>query len=801
MNRVDDAKRRPEAMISLMLGASLIAMTSYGGAMAQEADTESSADVSDEIVVTATRREESVSDVPYNISAVSGADIEKANMLDDAELLRSIPGISTIDRGVRNSGTINAARIRGITVDSSALGDFAVSSVASVSTYINDTPIFANFTLRDLERVEVLRGPQGTLYGSGSLGGTVRYITRDPVIGESGGNIAASVSQVNGSDSIGYGLDGVWNIPLGENAALRIVGSYGDYPGITDYVNVYELDANGFPVTPNGILDRGYDSTNYINVKDADTVDTWMGRVTLLMEPSDTTRIKIVHARQSDDVGGRRQRTVGVDGLGNPYGEYENGSIQLEPSSRDLNMTSIEAELDLGFATLTSSTSHYDHTGDSISENTGFYAQAGFLSFYYIYPRPYAQANRTYSDEAFVQEVRLVSNEGEKSDYIIGAFYRKQQLEATQDSELIGFQRWFETAFPFAVGAVTGDNDFIYRRTENFEEMALFGELTWHATDRLDFTFGARYFDNTSKNDTFIDLPLYASFSSPTNAFFKNSEDDVLFKINMAYEMTDQDLFYATVSEGYRRGGSNAVPLTGTFAEDPRFQIYTADNVINYEAGIKGTRAGLSYDLSAFYIDWSDPQLNVGTTNWGFFAVQNGSKARTYGIESSIDGYFTDDWHYALGYAYVNAALSDDIYSPDRPAPAAPIAVSGARLPGIPEHALNGAIDYTTNVGNWTSFTRLDGYYQSSTRNVVGRSPLFDVDLSGFSIFNVSQTFSKDDLSVSLWMKNITNEAGVTGVFTEAYMGTAPAVEYFGNGNKELIALPRTLGATVRYNF
>ncbi len=796
-------------LLAFLLTTTLLSAGGFQLAGAQESDSGQAQNTSakkdrglkDEIVVTATRREENVSDIPYNISATSGVEIENANMLDDAELLRSIPGIATVDRGTRNSGTLNAARIRGLAVDGNALGDYAVSSVASVSTYINDTPVFANFTLRDLERVEVLRGPQGTLYGSGSLGGTVRYITRNPVLGETGGSVAFSGSQVKGSASQGYALDGVFNLALGEKAALRVVGNYGDYPGITDYVNVYELDADGFPVTPNGIFDRGGDSTNYISVKDADTVDTWMGRATLLFEPTDTMSLKLVYARQSDDVGGRRQRTVGVDGFGRQYGDYENGSIQLEPSSRDIDMASMEAEVDLGFATLTSSTSYYDHRGDSISENTGFYAKAGFLSFYYTYPRPYAQANRTYSDEAFVEEVRLVSKPGKDFDYIIGGFYRKQQLQATQDSELIGFRRWFDAAFPFAIGAVTGDNDFLYRRTENFRELAGFGELTWHATDKLDLTFGGRYFDNTSKNDTFIDLPLYASLANPTNAFFKNSENDFLFKFNLGYKLTDQDLFYATVSEGYRRGGSNAVPLSGTFAEDPRYQIYKPDRVVNYEAGLKGTRANLSYDVSAFYIDWKDPQLNVGTTNWGFFAVQNGGKARTFGLELSLDGYITDKLHYSLGYAYVNAKLSENMYAPDRPAPAAPIALAGARLPGTPEDMINVAFDYTTEMGSWTSFTRLDGYYQSSTRNAVGNSPLFDVTLDGFAILNAAQTFSKGPVSLSLWLKNITNEAGVTGVYTEAYMGTAPAVEYYGNANKELIALPRTLGATVRYNF
>ncbi|GHA97945.1 TonB-dependent receptor [Algimonas arctica] len=786
--------RRHLFATALLCSSAIIPFTAT---MAQAQDEQPKARVMDEIIVTSTRRETSVSDVPYNITAVSGSAIERAQIFDDAELLRSIPGVGVIDRGARNSGTLNQVRIRGLNVDGSGLGDYAVSSVASVSTYLNETPIFGNFLLRDLERVEVLRGPQGTLYGSGSLGGTIRYMTRKPVLGETSGMVSSSLSSVKNSESIGYSLDGVLNLPLGEDAALRIVGSYGDYPGITDYVNVYDLDANGIPVAPNGVLDP---AASYSAVEDADTVDQWMGRATLLWEPSDTVDLTLMHIRQSDDVGGRRQNTFNQDGFGNAYGEGENGSIQLEPSTRDINSTSLEVNVDLGFATLTSSTSHYDHTGDSTSENTGFYAQAGFLGFYYNYPRPMASAVRSYADEAIVQEIRLVSNVGETFDYVVGGFYRKQQIESTQESYLLGFKQWWDTLLPGLSGLVTGDKDFDYRRVENFEEVAAFGEVTYHATDTLDLTVGARYFDNKSENDTFIDLPLYAGVFTPTNASFETSEDDILFKGNVSWRYNDDAMIYATVSEGYRRGGSNAVPLTGTFAEDPGWQVYTADSVVNYEIGTKGSKNGLTYDVSAFYIDWTDPQLNTATTNWGFFAVQNGSKARTLGVEASLDGYFGDSWHYNLGYAYVDAELSDDFFAPNNSV--TPVAVDGARLPGAPEHMLNWALDYSAPLNDqWDFFARVDGSYQSETRNGVGVSPTFNVPLEGFSLWNATTSVTRGNFTGSLWVKNIFDEAGVTGVFTEAYMGTSPSEGYFGNANKELISLPRTIGLTGSYGF
>ncbi|WP_411815907.1 TonB-dependent receptor [Hyphococcus sp. DH-69] len=790
MKKSYNSNFKSAAMLALMGSSALTGMLTP--AFAQENEDTAKRDV---ITVTATRREQSVTDVPYNITAVSGDAIDAAKTFDSAELLRSVPGVGVVDRGARNSGTVNQVRIRGLSIDGNALGDYAVSSVASVSTYINETPVFANFLLRDLERVEVLRGPQGTLYGSGSLGGTIRYITRDPELGEFGGSAAGTVSHTEGSGSAGYTLDGVLNLPIGETAALRVVGTWADYPGITDYVNVYDLDASGIPVAPNGILDP---AASYSEVKDADYLEQWMLRATLLWEPTDAVSFRAYHARQSDDVGGRRQQTVGVDGFGREYQEYENGSIQLEPSTRDLHVSALEANIDLGFATLTSSSSYYDHEGDSVSENTGFYAQAGFLSFYYNYPRPMASAVRTYEDSAFIQEVRLVSQTDWAFDYIIGGFYRNQDIVSTQESYLRGFKQWWDQYLPAFAGAVSGDKDFDYRRDENFEELAVFGELTWHITPDLDLTGGFRYFDNKSKNDTFIDLPLYAGLFTPTDAFFETSEDDVLFKGNLSWRFAENNMVYATVSEGYRRGGSNAVPLSGTFAENPDWQVYTADSVVNYEAGIKGNANGLTYDLSVFYVDWDDPQLNTATTNWGFFAVQNGDAARTYGLEAQIDGYLGDAFHYGLGYAYVDAELKGDFFSPD----GVLLAEDGATLPGAPEHMINWAFDYTTQLTpDWSLFARVDGFYQSETRNGVGVSPTFNVPLEGFTIWNSTLTATKGPLSASLWVKNIFNEEGVTGVFTEVYMGTAPAAGYYGNGNKELISLPRTVGFTLGLSF
>ncbi|MFO7550234.1 MAG: TonB-dependent receptor [Haliea sp.] len=753
--------------------------------------------VLEEVRVTATRRDESILDIPYNISAVSGASIEAAQMTDQAELLRSIAGVGIIDRGYRNSGTVNTIRIRGLNVDSSIVGDFAVASAPTVSTYVNDTPVFANFVLKDLERVEVLRGPQGTLYGSGSLAGTVRYIMREPEFDEVYGKVSGGFSRTDGSDGWNWTTDAMLNLPLTDTLALRVVAGKNDYDGITDYENVYVLDDSGVPVAPNGVLAP---DAVYREVEDADDVDIWFARAALRFQPNDRVDATLSYHTQSDDIGGRRGTTRGSNGAGEPYGDNELGAVLLEPSSRDIDLVSLEADIDLGFATLTSSTSHYEHSGEGTSENTGFYAQLGWIAaFYYNYPRPMASAQRSYDDESFIQELRLVSSTDGAFDYLVGAYYQDQTIKSGQDSFLLGFKNWADVAF--GPGVVIDDQDFLYRRTEDFRDVSLYGELTWHLTDTVHLTGGVRYFDNKSDIDTFQQISFYEGFRPSAEAGFSRDDSDTLFKINLSWDMNDTTLVYGTVSEGYRRGGANAVPTVGVFAEDPAWQLYDADSVVNYELGIKGSRGQHSYTAALFYVDWEDVQLNSATTNWAFFAVQNGDEATSRGLELEVSGPLAEGLTYTLGYAYVDAELSADFLSVD-PAITTPLASDGTRLPGAPEHSANLTLNYTralTGDMNWT--TRVDGYYQSSSENSISPSARFAETLDSFQLWNLTTGVTTASWDVSLFAKNLFNEDGVTGVYKEEYMGTDPDQGYFGNGAKDVISLPRTIGLAATYRF
>lgn len=794
---------KKSALATAISAAVLLPMFSMH-AIAEETGTEKvEEDYQYETVeVTATRRSESIMDVPFNISAVSGSDLEDGNIVDAAEMLRNVAGITVVDRGYRNSGAVNGVIIRGVNVDSGANGDVALSAVPTVSTYINDTPLFANFILKDIQQAEVLRGPQGTLYGSGALAGTVRYRMNKPEHDETYGSASISNSVTEGSEGFNTNADVLLNLPVSERIAFRANAGVIRNDGVVDYANVYKLDANGAPVATGGDVTNGLPI--YESVSDADTADIDYGRASLLIDATDELSLLLSYQAQHDEIGGRRQVTRGTNttnGQVETYGDYENGAVVLEPSDRDVSLAALEVEWDLGFATMTSSTSDYSHEGNSISDNTGFYAKNGwFTGFYNGTPRPLAIADRGYSEEALVQEFRLVSADSDAIEWTLGAYYMDQDLVSKQDSYMPGFQEQAGGSF----GSVSTDNDFTYRRNETFTDMAVFGEVTIHLADNFRTTLGARYFENEMVNDSVVGLPVYADY---TDTSFKTTDNDTLFKINVSYDLSDDTMLYSTIAEGYRRGGANAVPLEGGFRESDAWLEYESDSAINYEVGVKGLIAGGShtYTASVFLMDWDNPQLNTSTPDWGFFAVANGDSARTQGLELEMQGHLTKKLHYTLGYAYVKAELTGDFNKPAAWWAAEPLtlqAKDGSKLPSTPENTLSLAFDYNDSIGDGMLLTStINAYYQSSSLNYLGESAKYSADIDGFAIFNATTKITYEDFQVSLFIKNILNEDGVTGLITENHMGTEPSENFLGNSSKDYISQPRTIGLYAGYSF
>ena len=799
-----------------------------------------------EEIVTATARETTVLDVPYNISTLSGVDIASRSILDDSELLRNFVGISSIDRGYRNAGTTSNIRIRGLNVDSSLLQDYPVSAAASVSTYVDNTPVFANFLLKDLKRVEVLRGPQGTLYGSGSLGGTIRYITNDPVVGVNEGSFSYTASSVDGSDTIGNAADLVYNLSIGEKFAYRVVLSKIDYPGITDYVNVLsttdveDIGGAGASIGIPAIGDFGF--SNFFTappvantVKDADTVGVDFMRHKILVDLTENIDLTYTAIRQEDNIGGRRQASYGTRyvlssscvSLLDPncyntttYGKYENGALMLEPSNREVEMSVLEVTYDAPYNDLIFSSSSYERSGDSITDNTGFFAGTGtFTSPAYGYfndffgvggnfatpPRPYAPTERQYTNDADTMELRLVSDLDtfDMFDYVVGIYDKVENQSRAQQTYVKGSNLWnyYYWGVDYIVDPL--EQDFDYNVAERIKTRAYFGELTYDFTSEVDVTIGVRNFQVDAVANMNSAFKLYDVF--PVADTDENNESGRTTKINISYrpEGTGQH-FFLTSSEGFRRGGVNAVPTDGPLAEDLGWVPFESDSVQNIEFGVKGTMDnGTYYNVSYYLVEWENPQLNTATPINGYYAVINGDEAETNGFDVELSGTVGNfDW--GFGYAYNQSRLTSDLFTPaDTPVL---YAKSGAKLPGSPEHTLNLNLARTRYFsgrgGIFSGFVnRLDIYAQSETRNYIGSDPLYDAEFEDFRISNASTTFFNDSFYVSLFIKNISNERGITGAFLNNAFGPNPSQGFYGSNSREFYALPRTVGITINRAF
>jgi iron complex outermembrane receptor protein len=810
------------AVAGLLYGAACA-----GPAQAQSAPAATATETNlEEIVVTATRRSTGTVDVPFNISAVSGAQIEAQNLSNPVDLLRTVPGVSVVDRGVRNSGVVNNVRIRGINVDAATLGDYVVAGAAAVSSYVNDTPIFANFLLKDIDRVEVLRGPQGTLYGRGSLGGTVRYLLREPVLGETSGNVEAGISSTTGSSGMNWTTSGTLNLPLGETVAMRFNFSHMDDAGVVDYPNLYVLDANGIPVAPNGVLNP---AAKYTSKKDADWSKIDYLRLATTWKPTDSAKLVFSFVHQKDNTGGRRQITApGTPNYatGGTYGDYEQGAVMLEPSARKVSLGSVEGTFDLGFATLTSSTSYTDHTGTSTNDNSGLYANA-FPFLYYFYPRLMAQKYRDYSDRSFAQELRLVSNSKGFLDYIAGLYYEKEKLHSGETDWVRGYSQWWAAQNALTPGfayyydgvAPTSDRDYLYTRNEQFTEVAAFGELTFHLTAAQQVTAGVRYFQDKDANQLSVvpDLPTRQQQYSPASPDI--TKNKTIAKLNYSWHFTPQDNLYFTASQGYRRGGINDIPTKppSSIGENAEWLNFKPDSLNNYELGVKGAHGNYNFNASLFLIDWKDVQLNTATPVWGYYVTTNAGKARSQGVELELRGKLSNALSYGIGYAYTDAKLREDAMRPATVAgnPPVVLAASGSRLPAAPTSVLNASLDYSIPLQSGrTLVPHIDAYYQSGTLNRLASTSVDAVPLDAYTLLNASLALNAKQWTLSLFCRNIGNSKAISGEFPAAQFGSVPVYpDYFnfffntsgngfqGNTSRELITTPRTIGLIAKYRF
>jgi len=795
------------------------------------ASTDQTGEAMQEVIVTATRRAETVEAVPYSISVISADQISASGASDIATLATQVPGLSMYDYGARFAGA-TAPIIRGINATGSPARGFRTFEQDPVGTYVGNSPIDGYFQLDDINRIEVLRGPQGTLYGAGALGGALRLIPNSPELNSFTGSAEASGSELAHSTGTGYSLKGMINIPLGDSVAFRTAAKYAYEPGWIKAFGLLQRSNDGLYGTP--ALADPSDPVNsppiYSSRSDWNYQRTLSGRASLLWKPNEafSVELAILHANVTGDAGPQVNPDFagGVSPLdpATTYpagGRYQEFALIDEPFNRTTNLTSLDVSYDAGFATVSSTTSYHTTSGSLIQDSTFDYAgfDGGYFLPYYagvptnprfIYPFLFTDSAHT-----FTEEMRLVSKPGPANifDYVVGAFYEKQTRhgawyvtnpgspERSVAEGCTGYV-FAGSSFPNCL-VLSGPNDLTFQQidTQNFEDKSVFGELTWHFVAHGQITFGVRHF-----SQQFTDSQLYQDFTFPVlipPIPYSSPASKTVWKVDPSYEYADDQFVYALWSQGFRRGGANSVPANGIFQESPLLRDYQPDKTNNYEAGLKGRfRNGLSYTVALFDIKWDKPQISSSLPS-GNLAVYNANTAESKGIEfETIGPLFLPRLSYSIGFAYADAKLTSNFALPANNGtgtivPGLLSGTAGEQLPGSPKTSVSAALIYDINLTpGYDLALSANGVYRSAVALQVAPS-------LGNTAIQHSSTYEIMNLNAVLNHKPWSATFYVTNVFDKEEILAPPSQpnQVDNLTNDYLVNPPREIGVRVGYSF
>ncbi len=797
----------------------------------------------EEVLVTATRREASLLNVPYNISAISKSQMEENRIGEINDLVQFVAGISFVNTGPSNRGRTNTMTMRGITADAvSNNGGFPVSTTAPISVYIGETPLFIPIQIRDIERVEVLRGPQGTLYGSGSLAGTIRFIPAKPDPSSYYAEITGDLASIAvDSGDFNYGTSGLINVPMGESSALRLAAGYQHWGGFIDMNTLVRFDdvstANNSPIgIPTAANAEDINSAFSIlpEKEDVNDADIWYLRASWFWAPSEKANVMLSYFRQEDDVDNIQAHfpdfaggvTDHIPAGDNPYSpntagafDYPTGGTQFpaskkynlprlleEPSSRTTDLFSLDLEVDMGFASLTSSTSYYEDDQRAIVDVSHSIAQA-FGAYYGFMPRLVDKDFTDNYQEGFVQEIRLVSTGDGQIEYVFGGFFQNVKRDDNTIQYIPGQTLYDSLAFGFHANPQLGDINFITSYESEFEDKALFGEITWRPNDDWQITAGLRAFWQDFDVDTFSQLPYCGIFCGDNEAgdtvvVGQQSINDQIFKLNSSYQLNSDTMLYATFSEGFRRGGANGIPLSGPFAASRELLLYQPDQSENFEFGVKGKFGKSSYTAAIYYIDWKNLQINDRSAAGGYGLVANGSEARSVGVELEVNGAIGNNFEYRFGYAHIDAEISDSFEVSDNFfGTFVPIVSTekGDPLPNTSKNSLSVSLDYSMPqfLSGWDLRWHINGSYRSDVQSSLVSSIPTDPQpftVEAFSVWDTSLNWTNDtDTVVSVYIDNIFDELALTGGNATRFAGP--------RGQSFFIGRPRTVGLRISYQF
>ncbi|MBA4759618.1 TonB-dependent receptor [Sphingosinicella sp.] len=695
-----------------------------------------------DIIITATKRNERLRDTAIAISALSAETLSKRGAVRLEEYADRVPGLSVTNSAA--GGAQSSVSIRGLTT--------GTSGNPTVAVYIDDAPFnsstfyglgtsIPDLDPGDLERIEVLRGPQGTLYGASSLGGLIRYVTRAPNFNTLSGRVELTGSAVEDGDA-GLAVRGRLNVPLSDYAAVSASGLFRLDPGFIDD-----------PIRRN----RDRNETRYDG-----------GRIALALKPAEMVSIDLSAMRQH--IRGDGSATIDLDAVtGTPrYTDLNTARIPGTDTSRfTLEFYNAAVKLDFDAFEILSNTNYSERRFSSLVDYSEILGSA--IEAISGVPGAGAGLVTDLDTEKFTQEFRATSLSQGFLGWQIGVFYTHEKSDTFQTVNTLEGATGGELSVPLP-------DLLTVLAPSKYEEIAGFGNLTLNFTSRFDVTAGLRYSHNKQSSRSAVS-GLLAGGDSVTKA--SSSESQATFLINPRYRVTDDLMVYGRVASGFRPGGPNA-GQTGTLVS------YGTDKVLSYEAGFKADLAErlISLDLAGFLIDWTDIQTRGTDPVTGINYYYNANEARSQGFEASVV------LRPMTGLSLIgNVAYTDAYVRKGTPSPS--YSAAGDPLPDTPDWASYLAFDYEMPIDDRWMFS-FGGGFRHVDRRLSGFQPTASTArfvLPAYDTFDFYARLESRDVELGLFLRNLTNKRAYTNSTT---MGTV---------EQAAILQPRTFGLTLAKNF
>ena len=744
----------------------------------QQSPQETNDEPLEEIVVTAQKREQVLADIPMSITVLSGELLARQKADNFQDLVPLVPGLSitSATRGVTRL-TLRGINTGGV---ASTVGVYVADMpFGSSSGLANGAILSGDFDTFDISRIEVLRGPQGTLYGASSLGGVLKYVPEPAKTDAFEARFQGSVESVEDADP-GYAVTAAVNLPLSDQFAVRASGFYRADDGYIDSIGnnpISTLTNPNVNVLDGTLVDEGINS-----------LDTYGGRVQALFRPSDVFSVNLMALMQDIDTGA--PNTVDADPV--TFGPLDSDPVQSRYQEQFTDIAyriySGTVDWDFGAAALQSVTSYGTFEQDFqldaaiAAELTGGPPLSALLTFLFddpntpeISPLLSAILPQITSTDKWTQEFRLVSPESDSFDWLIGAYYTDEDSLIDQTILAVdpGTQNPAAGLPVLAIASISS----------KYEEIALFANATWHVTSRFELSVGARQSDNEQSAIQVTDGPLAGGALMEISG--SSSESPFTWSVSPRFEFDDRTSVYARVATGFRPGGPNVL-APGAPAE---LASYDSDELTSYEAGLKTESAeGLfALDVAAFYLDWEDIQLFARIDGFGVNA--NGGTAVSKGLEFTASLLPTDGITLSLNGAYTDAYLTQDT-SPEVGG------LDGDPLTFVPEWSFGLSANYDWAVGGDSTA------YVGGTAGYTGERPIgFDqreadgsiTEVDSYTVLDLRAGLRSGRWNFELYGKNLSDEAGITSVGTGNTIAT-------GRVDVAMIR-PRTYGLSVGFEF